>query len=98
MFARLIAWSILTALAGLSWPVAHAQNADNPKTDAPKAAEERVQTVYIPYTKLPRSLRERRGAVSSCHMRSFRNFGTRLMLNLPHRSSPASRCPHYRNR
>lgn len=52
MFARLIAWSLWTALLGLSWPVAHAQTTNNPKPDSPDATGEQVQTVYIPYTKL----------------------------------------------
>lgn len=56
MFARLLSRSILTAILGLLWSVAHAQAPDdaaNPKEVATESAPpERVQTVYIPYTKL----------------------------------------------
>ncbi len=52
MFARLFAWSVLTALVGLTWPVAHAQQSEDPKPPAADSPAERVQTVYIPYTKL----------------------------------------------
>lgn len=56
MFSRLFAWSLWIALFGLTWPVAHAQETNTPPaTDAAPSTNsppERVQTVYIPYTKL----------------------------------------------
>ena len=52
MNARLIAWSMLTTLLGLAWPVAHAQTTDNPQPADQTPVVERVQTVYVPYTKL----------------------------------------------
>ncbi len=61
MSARLFSWSFLTMLLVLSWPVAHAQvpTAEQPPAPAPAPSTassdtttERIQTVYIPYTKL----------------------------------------------
>ncbi len=55
MIARLIAWSLLAAFLGLSWPVAHAQSPDQPAGNPPAPSdspEGQVQTVYVPYTKL----------------------------------------------